>query len=678
MRIGLLLLFFYPFAGSSQSTIQQKAVKLIQFFTTQHYQPLTWNDSSTALFLTQWLREHDEEKLIFTQEDIALLQQLRKNLPEELEGKGWNFYPTALQLYKKRVLRTDSLVGSFLSKPVVLKTGETLQWPPADFAANEKERLQRWQLYLKWNLLKRTAAALPDSTTAATAISTFYHNNEPANREKLRKSMLQQLQNLTDSSSFVSRSDISFLNCLTWCYDPHSNYMDMVGKERFMAATSANEYSCGLQIATDGKAETIIAYIQPGSSAWRSGQLHKGDALISIKTSNQTYLATDLDEEELNELLTGSNLEDVEITVKTKGGETKTILLHKEKQADEESMVKSYLLTGKHTLGYINLPGFYSREEDEEEDANYNGCANDVSKEILKLQKEGISGLILDLRNNGGGSMWEAIQLAGIFIDIGPVAAVKDNKQQVSFLKDPNRGTIYDGPMIVLINGASASASEFLSAALQDYNRALIVGDASYGKGTAQNVVPLPNGGNQEFVKVTEAKFYRVNGGTAQWSGVIPDIELPGLYSGDKFKEKENESALKPDRCKPGYYRPLPPLPVAELAAKSKNRISQNNYYNQITTFKNWYHQQAAGRQVMLEWQAYLKQYRSAEEMYKLLNESNIPQKNFVVNNIKFDQTRLNAAGKQEMAINAATLKNIQQDAVIAEVIDIFTDWQPK
>jgi carboxyl-terminal processing protease len=406
--------------------------------------------------------------------------------------------------------------------------------------------------------------------------------------------------------------------------------------------------------------------------------LHKGDGLISITSNNRIYLTNDTDEDDLDELLNGDNMDDVVITVKSKGGETKTVLLHKEKQIDEESIVKSYLLKGKAINGYINLPGFYSREDEDEEEANFNGCANDVSKEILKLQKEGISGLILDLRNNGGGSMWEAMQLAGIFIDIGPVAAVKDNKQQVSFLKDPNRGTIYDGPMIVLINGASASASEFLSAALQDYNRAVIVGDASYGKGTAQNVLPLTTGSKQEFVKVTEAKFYRVNGGTAQWNGVIPDIELPGLYSGDKFKEKENESALKPDQCKPGYYRALAPLPITELAAKSKARISQNPYYTHITNFKNWYHQQAAGRQISLEWLPYLKQYRKAEEMYKLLIDSDVTQKNFVVNNIKFDQTRLNAAGKKEMAVNEAILKNIQQDAVIAEAIDIFADWQPK
>ena len=167
------------------------------------------------------------------------------------------------------------------------------------------------------------------------------------------------------------------------------------------------------------------------------------------------------------------------MTVKTAAGEIKTVKLSKEKMNDEESVVKSYVLHGNKNVGYINLPGFYSRESEsikEEKDIKYDGCANDVSKEIVKLKKDTIAGLILDLRYNGGGSMWEAMQLAGIFIDIGPVASVKDKEGKVHFLKDPNRGTIYDGPLIVLINGGSASASEFVSAVLQDYNRALIVG----------------------------------------------------------------------------------------------------------------------------------------------------------------------------------------------------------
>jgi hypothetical protein len=251
MRLFILLLFLYPLAGNSQPAVQQKAIKLIQFFKEHHYQPITWNDSSSALFLTHWLYEQDEEKLIFTQEDIAHLQQLRKELPKELEGKAWNFYPKAIQLYQKRIQRADSLVSSYLSKPVVLKTGETLQWPPADFAANEKERLLRWQQYLKWNLLRLTAASLPDSANGTFTISAFYNSNESVNREKLRKSMQQYLHFLIDSNNFARRADNHFLDCLAWCYDPHSNYMDMAGKERFAAATSANEYSCGLQITTD-------------------------------------------------------------------------------------------------------------------------------------------------------------------------------------------------------------------------------------------------------------------------------------------------------------------------------------------------------------------------------------------------------------------------------------------
>jgi carboxyl-terminal processing protease len=186
------------------------------------------------------------------------------------------------------------------------------------------------------------------------------------------------------------------------------------------------------------------------------------------------------------------------------------------------------------------------------------------------------------------------MQLAGIFIDIGPVASVKEKNGRMVLLKDPNRGTIYDGPLLVLINGASASASEFLSAALQDYNRAIIVGGISYGKGTAQQVLPMDTnkidaqGRYDDFIKVTLNKFYRVNGSTTQWKGVIPDITYPDLYGAEEYKERHNASALQPDESKPGNYKPLAALPVAKLAAKSKQRTDTAAYFKNILTFSKW------------------------------------------------------------------------------------------
>jgi carboxyl-terminal processing protease len=384
-------------------------------------------------------------------------------------------------------------------------------------------------------------------------------------------------------------------------------------------------------------------------------------------------------------MLGGNNQAGLEVTVKTAAGELKTIKLSKEKIDDEESIVKSYVLQGNKNIGYINLPGFYSREDDsitDEKDIKYDGCANDVSKEIVKLRKDTIAGLILDLRYNGGGSMWEAMQLAGIFIDIGPVASVKDKDGKVRFLKDPNRGTIYDGPLMVLINGRSASASEFVSAVLQDYNRALIVGGTTYGKGTAQIVLPMdtmPFSNNKnytEFVKVTQQKFYRVNGSTTQWKGVLPDIELPDIYSDELNKEKANSSALQPDNSKTGIYQAAAALPAQSLKLKSEQRTVNDAYFKTINTFNKWIKDYKTGRTIPLQWNTYTAHYKKILEMFKDAGED-AEDKNtgLPVRNNSFDGQRINVSTQHSKENNDAYIKLVQKDNTLAEAYKIMMDW---
>ena len=384
-------------------------------------------------------------------------------------------------------------------------------------------------------------------------------------------------------------------------------------------------------------------------------------------------------------MLAGNSQAELEVTVKTAAGELKTVKLRKEKIDSEEGIVKSYVLHGNKNIGYINLPGFYSREDEsitDERDIKYDGAANDVSKEIVKLRKDNIDGLILDLRYNGGGSMWEAMQLAGIFIDIGPVASVKEKNGKVVFLKDPNRGTIYDGPLMVLINGASASASEFVSAVLQDYNRALIVGGTTYGKGTAQIVLPMDTlpfvkeKNYEDFIKVTQKKFYRVNGNTTQWNGVVPDIALPDLYSDESYREKANTSALQPDNSKVGLYQPAAALPAQALKTKSSQRISGNTYFNAVAAFNHWMKEYKAGRTIPLQWSTYVPHYKKILGMFKELDTDDGAAKPLLsVTNNEFDRQKINASTERSKENNEAYVKHVQQDITLAEAYKIMMDW---
>lgn len=681
----LLFLCALQTAAFSQNAFRNKAVTLRRFLEQQHYKPVNWTDTSSALLFNKWLEEIDEEKLFFTRQDMAALEKYKTRLDEELLGKEWNFFSLSASIYKNRLQKTDSMIKLLTAKPLDFLKPDNVNWPFTTYAADDKEIMQRWQQYLKWRILHSIA----EKNNGDIKQPADFAAQETAAREKLKRRELSYIKSLLSTpDEFNSGMEDAYLNCITWCYDPHTTYMNLEEKKEFAAEMSAAEFSAGLELEENEKGDKTVNYLQPGGSAWRSGQLHKGDVIVKVKSDGKEKEAADISEEELSGYLNGTSESDVEITVRTTAGETKTAVLHKEKVADDEGVVKSYVLRGKQNIGYINLPGFYSREDEdikEEKDITYDGCANDVSKEIVKLKKDTIAGLILDLRYNGGGSMWEAMQLAGIFIDIGPVASEKGRDGKVFFLKDPNRGTIYDGPLVVLINGASASASEFVSAALQDYNRAVIVGGTSYGKGTAQQVLPLdtnkinPNGDYKDFVKVTLNKFYRVNGSTTQWKGVVPDILFPDLYADEEYKERHNASALQPDESRKGNYQQLPALPVSKLAANSKLRTDTASYFKGLRSFSQWMQQYKKARAIPLQWAGYAAYYKETIKAFGSLKEDDAVKQTLLrVTNNGFDWQQVLQSTQRSREINGTYIQHIATDAEIAEAFTILLDWNEK
>jgi carboxyl-terminal processing protease len=688
-KIYTLLFILFPAICFSQTDFRAKTLTLRRFLEQQHYQPVQWNDTSSAMLYNKWMKEIDEEKLFFTQKEIAVMEPFKNKLDEELMGKKWDFFNQFAIAYTQRLQITDSIIKTLTAKPFDFTKPDNIGWPFTTYAVNEQEMVQRWLKYLKWRTLNQIAEKISDPAGLDTRLPANFARLEIDAREKIKRRELAYIKNLLATpAEFMNDLQDEYLNSIAWCYDPHTNYMNLKDKKEFDTEMSGSEYSAGLDLEEDEKGNKSITYLQPGGSAWRSGQLHKGDIITAVKVEGKEKIISEISEQELSSYLNGNNEGDVEIKVRTAAGETKTATLHKEKGTDDEGIVKSYVLHGKQNIGYINLPGFYSREDEnikDEAGIKYDGCANDVSKEIVKLKKDTISGLVLDLRFNGGGSMWEAMQLAGIFIDIGPVASEKGRDGKVHFLKDPNRGTIYDGPLIVLINGASASASEFVSAVLQDYNRAIIVGGTTYGKGTAQQVLPLDtikpdaNKKYDNFVKVTLNKFYRVNGNTTQWKGVVPDIALPDLYDDDEYKEKANASALQPDNSKTGLYQPLTALPITTLAAKSKQRTNANAYFKNISNFTSWMQQYKKQRTINLQWTGYAMQYNEAMKMFKQISDDeNSSSTGITVTNNGFDWQRILQSTQRSKEINATYLEQLKNDETLAEAYRILMDWNGK
>jgi len=677
----------------TSSAMRNKCFTLKRFMELNHYRPLTWNDSSSVLLYDRWMNILDDDKQYFTQKDIDQLQVYRTKLDDEMLGNGWGFFDKSIQLFKQRIKQVDSIEKNILSKPLDFTKPDKLPKTYSTYAANDADLQQRWQKYLKWRVLKTIASNLDTSSDLS------YVNKLPANfasSEVKAREKLKRQHDMSFKYLFVSESNLeqkmqdAYLDAIAWCYDPHSNYMNTGDRKEFESHVGGFEYSAGMDVEKDEDGNYKVSHLEPGGPAWRNGQLHTGDIVLKIKKGDDPEKdLADISEDGVNDLFQGSSADKVEVTIRTAGGAQKKIVLTKEKVTDDESIVKSYVLRGAKNIGYIDLPGFYSREDENSkttDEASYDGCANDLSKEIVKLKKDTIAGLILDLRYNGGGSMWEAMQLAGIFIDMGSVSSVKDKTGKVHFLKDPNRGSMYDGPLMILINEKSASASELTAAALQDYHRALIVGSTTYGKGSAQEVMPMDTtlkssdeaknlDTYKDFVKVTEDMFYRVDGSTTQWKGVVPDIALPDVYDGSKYRESLNASALKPDRSKEAIYHPSAPLPITDLQSKSAARLGTDSTFLLIQKFNKWAREEDA-TDIPLQWLPYIAMHIKGVEMYAAI-EAGMEKikKQFAVTNNNFDSEKIKFTSETGKEINKNHLEDIELDNHIIEAYNIMMDW---
>ncbi|MEO6233086.1 MAG: carboxy terminal-processing peptidase [Ferruginibacter sp.] len=665
--------------------LRQKSQVLRRFLEQNHYLPLQWNDASSQLLYNRWMETIDDDKLIFTQTDIAQLQPFNTKLDEEMMGKEWKFYDKCIQLYGAGLTRVQKNIADILAKPLDYSKADSLNWPLKNYSANETENLQLWRQYLKWKVLHVITDKVLDSVSGK-AINTRQPANflslETSAREQVKKQELISIENrIAELASPGKDMEDDYLEAITWCYDPHTEYMNADKKTDFDTEMSGLEFSTGFEMDENDKDEWEITYLVPGGPAWRNGDLHKGDVILKIKAGDkQALVLADATMQQMNEVFAGSSSEKITITVRTQSGIQKTAILAKEKVANEDGLVKSFLLKGDKKIGYITLPGFYVKEGDED---NTNGCSNDVAKEIVKLKKDSIAGLILDLRYNGGGSLGEALELAGIFINEGTITSTKDPTGKVHFLKDPNRGTIYDGPLLVMVNTMSASASELVSAVLQDYHRALIVGSTTYGKGTAQIILPMDTSGKfskteqyESYVKVTDAKFYRVDGTTTQWKGVVPDIELPDIYALDKYREKFNASALQPDQSKVAIYHALSAIPVEALKEASNKRVNADKNFKIIADFAAWYKAMDEPRTIPLQWTSYTDYYQKITDMYANIEaEKELSKKVFKATNNSLDRQRESWLTLQSKSVNEINIKRIEKDDYINESFKIMEDW---
>lgn len=508
----------------------------------QHYKAKALDDSLSVYVFDNFLKQLDDDNRLFTEIEINNLKKYKYQLDDYIREGNCDFLSDFYTAYKTSVERYTATIEAIKKEPFAFKSSETIQFSKKAFPyVKDGDELKK--LYKKRILFYILKDISEISKNKDSLLANF---DKLSNRSKEKifetfscKSAGFQLSNQEFNSKFFG----AFCNY----FDPHTEYFSESDKSSFLSAVSADNLTFGMMVSMNEKDEIIVDEVIPGSSAYYTEKIDGGDRIIKIKYHDEEYNIACASMQKVEAIFSSSEYKNVEFTLRKKSGEIYNVNLTKKVMKDYDNNVYSYLLEKENDkIGYIRIPSFYAKFE--------NGKTNmseDFIKEIYKLKEDAIDGLIIDLQNNGGGSMEEAIKLSGIFIDSGPVAIMNNKKGQTQTLKDPIRGSIYSGPLVILINGFSASASEFFTNVMQDYNRAIVIGAQSYGKASMQRIYPLTFEDNpDEFLKLTIEEFYRITGKTNQTIGITPDVAIPILFDDQMPRESDNETALKNNSIK--------------------------------------------------------------------------------------------------------------------------------
>jgi carboxyl-terminal processing protease len=584
----VLLSFLYTRAQPTRQAADL-AFTITRMAEIYHVQPRTVDKVFSRDLFNQMIRALDADKIYFNAEDIRQLSNYEYELDDQLLNKKDDFLKQLVLLYTRKINKTDSLIDKLSGYHFDLNLNESYSLAEdSSFAINEEDRKIKIYKLVKRNILETIVDIYEDDSTKKNLKA---DSLEPAAIKKVCHSFKREIQRTRQT-----KGGLTGFVCNAWCesvascYDPHTEYFSPGKKEAFQGELGDKPLQFGFSLG-EGKDAVEITRLKPGSPAYKSGQIHEGDQILALQWENDEEMdVSDGSVEEVNAFISGDHGKSLTLTLKKSDGTTRKVTLQRERSMldDDNSKVRSFILKGSHHIGFISLPAFYTDWNGDE--GGNNGCADDVAKEILKLKRENIEGLILDLRYNGGGSMLEAIALAGIFIDIGPVGMTRDKEGKIYTMKDVNRGSVYEGPLVLLINGYTASASEMLAGTMQDYHRALIVGSPSFGKATAQVVLPLDTLFDEKhmermktadnFIKMTIDRLFRVNGTSAQQTGVVPDIVLPDFSEIQSEREKSLPFSLENISIEANkYYHPYPPISIDPLKSFSKTYTDTSQFF---------------------------------------------------------------------------------------------------
>ena len=593
-----------------------------------HYDPKIINDDFSVNVYDDFIDAVDSQKRFLLKSDIKLFSQYRLLIDDQIKSSDITFFNIVYETLKSRMDEVESFYQEVLFTPFNFNIYDeiNLDYENQEYADGIEELKKLWRKRLKLSALdgfasKKEINIEDDKTKTDSEIEI-----------ESRKSIIDNLRDFFQFNSELERKDwfSIYLNSIVTQYDPHTTYLGPEAKEVFDQNISGKFQGIGARLFKRNQ-QVEISEIIIGGPVWRDNLLNVGDIIIAVAQSKEEepQEISLMKLTDATDLIKGEKGTNVYLTVKRVDGGIEQVKITRDIVELEETYAKSSIINDEsNKYGLINLPRFYVDFDDYGE----RNAASDIKKEIISLKNKGIDGLILDLRNNGGGSLKTVVDITGFFIEKGPVVQVKSIGGRKEILSDNDSSILWDGPLVIMVNEFSASASEILAAALQDYNRALILGSKqTYGKGTVQNIIDLNNVisgntyGDLGSLKITTDMFYRVNGGSTQLEGVKSDLVFPNRYSYVDIGEKDLDNPLKWNRIDPARYDNSSKIfNYSQAIEKSKKRISENKYFSIINQHAKLVKSNQDDKMISLNYESYKEDqenFKFQSDKLKIIDE---------------------------------------------------------
>ena len=647
-----------------------------------HYDPKEINDAFSENVYMNYLENIDGQHRFFLKTDITTFDSYRYRIDDEIKSTELNFFNLSFTKLMERMDQVEGFYESILNIPFdfTIKEEINLDYENLPYATSIAELKKQWRKQFKLNALERFTFKKEEELNKVEKDSTYVPLSDREIEKDARQKIKENMKFFFEGYNDLERKDwfSVYINSIVIQFDPHTFYLAPSDKDRFDASMSGKFEGIGARLQKRNQEVKIVEIIS-GGPVWRDELIEVGDIILKVGQPNEEPVDISgmrLDDSIL--LIKGPKGTQVILTIKRVDGTIEDVVVTRDVVELEETYARSSLIkddTG--TFGLIELPKFYINFED----YNARNAATDVKKELEQLKKNNVKGIILDLRNNGGGSLKTVVDMTGYFIDQGPVVQVKSTGGRKEVLKDTDSSIVWDGPLVVLVNEFSASASEIIAAALQDYKRAIVLGSKqTFGKGTVQNVFDLNRMitagtyGNLGALKVTTDKFYRINGRSTQLEGVKSDIVFPDQYAYVDMGEKDQDNPLAWDRITPANYVPYGKMDNYEYSLERSNqRLKENSFTKLIDEQALWVKERQEDNTYALDYESYKSEReknKSYSERFKKLGKFES----------SYDFQWLPEAGTQE-EVNEDLIekrsrwqKSLKKDIYISEAVEILKD----